>query len=574
MKRAAVFLTTILVGCATAPPHNPSAAPLDPLTGMWAVFQDYGSSGKSWIGRSFQEQAFDDASLKALGRSVAQNAGIADAALAQGRIDSCLGNNRAVQFPQRSGAFEITNAGAVLNYSKDNHLTYFRVHTVDPPADLTPPALPADSEGFVMKAIHDRIVLSEGGTVTLVKLSDPFLYASDVRAVWAFTATLVTTEPDVSLPGNFDAVIDLATGRLLTFFDHAHAQNAPTANVFRRTPLSQCTHADYLTVSASPPYEEAQLLRLTPNAVTATGDYAIFVVLDPSIPHTPWACTDLHPGSCDFHFTWNDQPRQFSEVLAYYTITSVQLHVQNLGFQHLADRPIHVDVMTKLGPRLAVYNNNKTGTGDLWFSDDRKMHKVSRDPKVIVHEYGHALQATVLQTRIDQDGEPRALSEGFADYLALSTFAQNETDECRQCLAAFMNDGNCFRSLNDPHKPVPTYDRQHPGNNPKDRYDFGLIWTKALWLALDSVRSKLASASWDEARRIVDRGVLLGHCYAGPLATSDLTMQEVALATLAAVKDDSVTSPYLDHFCRGFVQQNILDSSACPTINNPPVLIP
>ncbi len=578
MIRALALVTAGFVGCASLPAGRPPLAPLPtPLNGMWAIFDDSIGRSKSGIGRSTMEQKFDPASLVTLRHVVAQKVGVDESSLAPARVAGCLGNNTAVQFPQLAGQYEIENAGALLNYSADNHLTYFRVHTVATPAEVTPPPLPDDPTMFVMRVIRGVIPIPEGATVIVEGVSDPFLYANEERAVWAVKATLTIADPAVSLPGKVNAVIDLLRERLLTVFDRAHAQTANEANVFLKTPLSLCTHAEYATVSASPHYDEKELLRLAPNAVTATGDYAIFLDLDPGGVRNPtWKCTEhgSTPGPCDFHYTWNGQPQQFAEVLTYFQITSVQLYVQSLGFQHLADRPINVDVLTKLGPKLAVYENNATGTGDLWFSEDQQHYNVARDPKLIVHEYGHALQAAVLRTRIDQGNEPQALSEGFADYLALSTFAESETPDCRQCLAAFMNKGNCYRMLNDVNKPVPPYNRANPTKNPQEVHQFGLIWTKALWLTLESVQAKQPLGSWDKARRIVDRGVLLGHCYTGYLSTSPLRMKEVALATLAAVKDDSFASPYLDDFCGGFTKQNILDPSDCAAIMNPPVLIP
>jgi len=573
MKRAALLVAAALTACTAAPPPPPALAPraLNPMSGMWSYFGENAAKGLTWIGKSERAQSFNQDALSDLQAGVAQILTVDKSQLSPAKVSGCLDNNTVVEFRQRAGGRDITNAGAVLTYGKDNHLSYCRFTVAAAPADLNPPPLPADRRGFVMKAIEGRIS-TDNATEIKIDLSDPFLYADKGRALWVTRASLVITRPDSSLPDDLETIIELAGGKALTIADHHYPQVDYKANVLLSTPGTKCTHEDYLASSTSPPYVDESLLRLAPNAVTATGDYATFVTLDEKNPHPPWTCTD-NSHQCDFHFTWNGMSRQFSEVLTYYHVTAVQLYVQDLGFKDLATGTIQADVLTSLGGILAEYRSSTTGPGELWFSIDKNNHSVARDPKVIVHEYGHALETAAVGNRFEKEGDPQGISEGFSDYLALSTFAQNESPQCRECFAAFMNNGNCYRQLDNPMLSVPPYNRKDPTKNPTERHDRGLIWAKALWQTLDSVRAKVASQTWDDARKKVDRGALMGLCYIGHASSDTIDMPNAALATLAAVNDDSETSPYFDDFCSGFTQQNILTAAECAKVKNPAIPI-
>ena len=540
------------------------------MRGAWSDFEPAHGTAKSWIGRAESQQSFDAAGISNLRRTVARNANVDESILGEAMVSGCLGNTVAVEFPQRAGGFDVVNAGALLNYPSDRHLAHFVTHFVKPPADLTPPKLPKSEQvrSFVMQAIEGRLRLPDRASVKVIRLGNPFLYAANGNAVWATDAKLEVAIPDVGLPDDVDVFIDLSAQRLLASFNHVHRQTQYKANVFRHTPLTRCTHYDYMNVIGTLQYDDVPLDHLNANALTATGDYATFSDIDKSERNDTWTCEDGR-ADCDFHFTWNGQPQKFAEVMTYYHVTEVQKHVQDLGFQHLSNGPIAVDVRSKLGKYLAEFRNDGNGKGVLLFGDDLYGHNVARDPKVIVHEYGHALQAAAVWDRLDGAGDPSAVSEGFADYLALSTFAEDDTDECRQCVGAFMNNGRCYRSLNDPNDPVPKYDPNAPDISTADPHHRGRIWTEALWLTLDSVHNKVASHTWNEARRIVDRGALMGHCFVGHTATEALDMKQVALATLAAVKADAMTTTYFDDFCYGFREQKIVTQTDCDRAKNP-----
>jgi hypothetical protein len=128
-----------------------------------------------------------------------------------------------------------------------------------------------------------------------------------------------------------------------------------------------------------------------------------------------------------------------------------------------------------------------------------------------------------------------------------------------------MNGGSCYRSLLD----AQTYP---PKINPKSRYEYGLTWARALFRALRTVRR--AEGSWDAARRIVDYGAFLGHEEVqGKSKPKIANMRSMAVATLGAVRANTVTAPYFAAFCDGFEKQTIVKAGTCTAIRTLPVVV-
>jgi hypothetical protein len=252
---------------------------------------------------------------------------------------------------------------------------------------------------------------------------------------------------------------------------------------------------------------------------------------------------------------------QFAQVMVYYFINAVQTYVQDLGFE-LQKRAIPFDVEAEVGANLAEFNN---ADQSLRFGVYEHGTSAAADGKIVVHEYAHALQAAAVGDRFDREIEGQAISEGFADYFAFSFFAGVESDDCRTCLGAFMTGGTCYRNL----VKVPLYDDRP---SPNERHKFGRVWASALFSILDAMH-RSESLPWDDARKLVDRGIFLGHERISKEQTTP-EMPEAARAILSAVRDDQVVRPYLETFCAGFAQGHILDISECKSIKNPPIFFP
>jgi hypothetical protein len=535
-----------------------------PLAGQWAVFSDAAVETNSWIGRSIQTQSdFTADGLELLRLAVAHAFGLKNGDLSPAQMVMRGDGSAQVEFRQRFKGDDVLEAGIILDFDVRGRLTYFRESFLSASAELVKPALPSDLDTFIRNAIAAGKVRGTSGIVVIDEICGPILFASEGRLQWVVRATLTTAAPGEPSPGLLDVNIDILSGRVLAVFDHIHPQANPKVNVFRPTPLKQCTNAEYVTILPSQGFVKVDLERLNAGATSADGHYALFKDLD-GYGNIFWtACTS--PGVCEFRFDDWRRYQAFAELNAYYHIDAVQEHVQKLGFT-LAKRPIEADAFANVGSSIAYYRNKPVGAGEIWFGKGVNTHSAALDGKVVVHEYGHALQAAEVGALLDKVGEPEAIAEGFADYLALSWFITDEEAPCRECLFAFMNRGNCYRHVG----MAKTY---NPALNPTDRYELGMIWMKALWLTVGDIET--SGKTPIEARDIVDRGVLRGHERYGKYATSPPDMPTAALATLAAVRSDTgQTDAYFDHFCYGFTQQQILSVADCKKVKTLPLALP
>jgi len=512
----------------------------------------------SWLGTSADKQAsFDAAALQKLRNATAQAFHVPLANLsAAPQLKVRDDQTKQVEIQQLHGGLAIRNAGILLEFNSTGVLTYFRQSFVQVAPELRKPSLPSDLHAFVRE--HAVSEIPDGATSDIGEISPLFLMADDGNAVWAIEASVKTTRQGESVPGRLDIVIAVPLGKVLEVTEYDLPQQTYKANVFWPTPMIDCT-TEYPTVFASPQYVDVDLRRLAANAKRAEGSYAKFFDLDHSGEQAWDACST---GTCEFHFTWPAGGRYFAEVMIYYVIDRIQDYVQGLGFS-LADRQIQVDAIASLPSVYAKYENNKTGTGNLYFGFGPNGLSVGADGKVIAHEYAHALQCAETKMQLSKKGQPRGIEEGFADYFAISTFAIDEKPTCRTCIGVFMNSGACFRSL----AQATPFD---PAHIPTDAYTLGLKWANALWTAVSDIET--SGKSLDDARRIVDRGVLLSHQRVGTIPQPP-TMPTFAFATVSAFRDDSGTASYADALCAAFEKQGILEHVQCVDVKTLPIAI-
>jgi hypothetical protein len=309
-------------------------------------------------------------------------------------------------------------------------------------------------------------------------------------------------------------------------------------------------------------FDEVDVLDLDSTATNAVGMYAVFKDIDRSGNRSWSDCTGV---GCDFRFTdWKSA--EFVEVNVYHHIDAVQRHIQTLGFT-LAKRCIEVDSDANVGSLYAKYENSPLGSGSLSFGNGPNRYLAGADGEIVVHEYAHALQMSEVLS-LDSTAEAQGIAEGFADFMALSWFAEwkkaRQPAACLECVAPFMNGGSCLRNIG-------TAGMYDPSET--SRVVFGKVWAKALWVTLQAIEA-IPNMTPQDARDIVYRGLLLGHRrYGTTLAPPSLPA--AAHATLAAVKDDTgKTDAYFDQFCNGFTNRGILSDADCTAIKNLPVVIP
>ena len=130
--------------------------------------------------------------------------------------------------------------------------------------------------------------------------------------------------------------------------------------------------------------------------------------------HTPPTNTPAISATPEFDFTRDND--RFEEVNAYYHINNFQQHIQDLGFDNLANYQISVDVHALNGADNSNFNNGHTpprlSFGDGGVDD-------AEDADVIIHEYGHAIMHSAAPGT-NGGTERRALDEAIGDYFAAS----------------------------------------------------------------------------------------------------------------------------------------------------------
>ncbi len=176
--------------------------------------------------------------------------------------------------------------------------------------------------------------------------------------------------------------------------------------------------------------------------------------------------------SPDLVFDFDRGQPGFEQTMAYFHLDRAQARLQALGFTDVNNRPIVVntngasDDNSWYDPRTKEIT---TGTGGV---DD------AEDADVLVHEYGHAIQAD--QVGYLGSGDTGSLGEGFGDYLAASiadTFSPQVIDPA--CLGEWnataytSGDPPCLRRLDGT--------KHYPEGLRGEVHVDGEIWSAVLW---------------------------------------------------------------------------------------------
>lgn len=192
--------------------------------------------------------------------------------------------------------------------------------------------------------------------------------------------------------------------------------------------------------------------------------------------------------SPDNTFSYGRNDDRFEQVMAYYWVTEAQKYIQSLGFG-VTRRPINQESQNVRINQWGVDNSFSTDKKDeLRFGkggvDD------AEDAEVILHEYGHAMQASQTPGLV-YAGESGGIMEGFSDYWAatVSTLIAPTPDPA--CLADWDSTSyttavpHCLRRIDrDLHYPEDLRGLVH--------WD-GQIWSRALW----DIRAKLGNVKAD-----------------------------------------------------------------------------
>lgn len=338
------------------------------------------------------------------------------------------------------------------------------------------------------------------------------LYAVEQLARWAWVVNVRRDTPRASLR----YVIDAKSGVILETRDRGHAAaDHPHGRVFNPTPFTDPSIKSYLDLTAvrSPPYEECDLLRLnTPGTAQPFRLIGKFVEIVEEDKPNGSPRDDIK--SADGTFDFERGSAGFASTMAYYHIDDIQRFVQeDLGISDMVSRPIKVDIRVEPFDYLSKYWNDPEGAGYLRFGYRDEFGQVfhAEDGDILAHEYGHALQASKALARYDNKGpetltmgETRAMSEGFADYWAMSFFerakmAHNLSTVCFGDWAGRSAGGkDCLRVISI------TATRADLESVKNDAYKYASVWTAVLW----SIRVALG-------RSTADKLVLRSHEFVG-----------------------------------------------------------
>jgi hypothetical protein len=125
------------------------------------------------------------------------------------------------------------------------------------------------------------------------------------------------------------------------------------------------------------------------------------------------------PASATAHFEFSPKAKGFLSVMAYFHIDRFRVYLQDvLGLAHIPVHAVRVD---------AVVAGEETWTGDdeIRFGADvgpgLGPAPDATDALVIIHEYGHVLQALLLPDSV-RGNEPAGITEGFGDFLSGTYF--------------------------------------------------------------------------------------------------------------------------------------------------------
>jgi len=175
-----------------------------------------------------------------------------------------------------------------------------------------------------------------------------------------------------------------------------------------------------------------------------------------------------------FIYTRHDD--RFEQVMAYFWVTEAQKYIQSLGFG-ITRQPINMESQDVRINQYGVDNSFSWDKKDLLRFGKGGVDD-AEDAEVILHEYGHAMQASQNPDLI-YSGESGAIMEGFSDYWAVTVadvIAPTPDPACVMdwdATSYTVTEPHCLRRIDrDLYYPQDLRGYVH--------YD-GQVWSRALW---------------------------------------------------------------------------------------------
>jgi predicted secreted protein len=251
----------------------------------------------------------------------------------------------------------------------------------------------------------------------------------------------------------------------------------------------------------------------------------------------------------------------FDDTNVYFHLDQSQRYIQSLGFtgsKGIVQRPIDVDTNGVNGDDNSHYSGGSTG----YLAFGHGCVNDSEDADVILHEYGHGIQASINANWTG--GDTGAMGEGFGDYWAASYSYSTPNGKIYHPEWAFSWDGHgaCWdgRMLNRTdakYNSAKTYAAHTSVTENGVTFQSDELWSAPLYASMVS----LIAAG--KPRANIDQIILEAHFGLG----SNVKMPAMATAIVNAAKTLFPSDlSYANTFQAKFQAQNIL-SATCTPVN-------
>jgi hypothetical protein len=250
----------------------------------------------------------------------------------------------------------------------------------------------------------------------------------------------------------------------------------------------------------------------------------------------------------------------FDDTNVYFHIDQSQRYIQSLGFTNIINRPMNVDTNGVNGDDNSHYSR---GTSD-YLAFGHGCVNDSEDADVILHEYGHGIQANINSSW--SGGDTGAMGEGFGDYWAgsYSYITPNGATYHPEWVFSWDGHSTCWsgRMLNRTdakYNASKTYSAHQSVTEGGVTFQSDELWSAPLF---ESLKSLMAAG---KPRENVDKIILQAHFGLG----SGVRMPAMATAIVNAAHNLFPTDPtYENTFNAKFQAQGILGTVVSgPTIS-------
>lgn len=347
-------------------------------------------------------------------------------------------NSVAVRFHQVLGEYRVRPAEVVVNLSRDGHVrSVFRHYHGSLPSDLLKSTLRvgepdacaiaerclAECRRWRLLEVPELIVSQRiaevprapAGLVSSKAPGDRPLRAllersasdgPEYRLVWDLS---VATEQPAR---RWRLLVDARTGELVQVEDLRYFATG-TGSVFDPNPMVSSGNPaltwddDALLADQALPVSLERLKAKKQGKYRLDGTHMLTTELS--------APAFREPGSATAHFEFAPKDKGFLSVMAYFHIDRFRAYLQDtLGLTHIPVYAVPVDAIAEGDQTWAGDHDIRFGAGmgpGLGPAPD------ATDALVIIHEYGHVLQALILPGSV-RGNWPAGITEGFGDFIA------------------------------------------------------------------------------------------------------------------------------------------------------------